>query len=219
MRFVWLIALFVCSVACVSFDAVAQEGQKGGDSAEAAENSESEAEAAEESESEEEAARARRRRMRMGNVVKMEVGDKTIAVSYGETPTDGPDYLTLATIEDGDLVKLTKSIVTKLKTDLDLKFGDAVIKSGNVAKDYPGVYGLWLKRVDDGWHLVFNEYADVWGTQHFPDGDVAEVPLAHAKTDETIEKYTVKLEEADDGGTLLISWGDYQWTAAFTIAQ
>lgn len=210
MRFVWLIALFSCCIAVAPLDAVAQEGQKEGDSAEAGEETLTEEEAA---------AREAFRRRRMGNIAKLEVDDKTIAISYGDTLADGPDYPKVATTEDGATVKLTKSIVTKLKTEHDLQFGEVSIKTGNAAKDYPGVYGLWLKRVGDGWHLVFSDYADVWGTQHFPEGDVAEVPLAYAKADEAADAYTVNVDEAEGGGTIRITWGDHEWTAAFTIVQ
>ena len=43
-------------------------------------------------------------RLRMGNVARLELGDQTIAVSYGDTPTDGPDYAALESIEDGGFV-------------------------------------------------------------------------------------------------------------------
>jgi hypothetical protein len=210
MRFVWLIALFSCCIAFASLDAVAQEGQKEGDSAEAGEESLTE---------EEIAAREAFRRSRMGNIAQLDVGDKTIAISYGNTPADGPDYPKVETTKDGATVKLTKSIVTKLKTDLNLTFGDVGIKTGNVAENYPGVYGLWLKRVGDGWHLVFSEYADVWGTQHFEEGDVAEIPLTYAKAAEAAEHYTVNVDEADGGGTIRITWGDHEWAATFTVVQ
>jgi len=210
MRFAWLIALLFICIAIAPLDALGQEGQTEGDAAESGEESLTE---------EEIAAREAFRRRRMGNVAELEVGDKTITVSYGDTPADGPDYPKVVSTEDGATVKLTKSIVTKLKTEHDLQFGDVAIKTGNAAKDYPGVYGLWLKRVGDGWHLVFSEYADVWGTQHFEEGDVAEIPLTYADADEAAENFTVNLDEADGGGAIRITWGDHQWIAAFTIAQ
>ncbi len=208
MRLIWAIALFTICAVGIAFESSAQEGQKGSEVVE---------EGGEKASAEEQA--TRRRRMLMGNVAKLEIGDQAIVVSYGDTPTDGADYPKLDSISVGDVVQLSKSIVTKLKTDVDLKFGDVLIKQGNVSKDYPGVYGLWLKRTEDGWHLVFNAYADVWGTQHFPEADVAEVPLAFAKTDAETEAYTVTVIESDGGGTIQIAWGEYQWSAAFAIAK
>ncbi len=208
MRLIWALALFVLCVAGIAFESAAQETQKGGESADSGDEKAAAAEQA-----------ARRRRAVMGNVAKLEVDGDTVAVSYGDTPTDGTDYPLLESIAAGDVVPLTQSIVTKLKTDVDLKFGDTVIEEGNVAKDYPGVYGLWLKRTADGWHLVFNEYADVWGTQYFPEADVAEIPLTYAKADENTEAYTVTIPEADGGGAIEIAWGEHRWSASFTIVK
>lgn len=207
MRFVLVSAALFGLPWCVT-NAAGQEDAKNEAVAPAAEQPEDAA-----------AERARRQRLLMGNVAKLELDGAEISVSYGETATDGPDYPQLETIAAGGVVSLTRSIVTKLKIGRDLKFGDTLLKAGNVAKDYPGVYGLWLKRTDSGWHLVFNEYADVWGTQYYPEADVAEVPLTYAKTDESVESYTIKLVEAGEGGTLEIAWGEYRWTAEFTVVR
>ncbi len=207
MRFVLASAVLLSVLWCAPH-AAAQEDAKNDAVAPAAEKPEDAA-----------AERARRQRMLMGNVAKLELDGVEISVSYGDTPADGPDYPQLETIAEGEVVTLSRSIVTKLKIGRDVKFGDTVLKAGNVAKDYPGVYGLWLKHADTGWHLVFNEYADVWGTQYFPEADVAEVPLTFAKTDASVEAYTVKLAEAGEGGTLEITWGEYRWTAEFTVAR
>ena len=207
MRFVLVSAVLFCLPWCV-IDASAQEDAK----------NEAVAPAAAESEAAD-AERARRQRLLMGNVAKLELDGAEFSISYGDTPTDGPDYPQLETLAAGDVVKLTRSIVSKLKIGRDVKFGDTLLKAGNVAKDYPGVYGLWLKRTDAGWHLVFNEYADVWGTQYFPEADVAEVPLTFAKTDASVEAYTVTLAEAGEGGSLEITWGEYRWAAEFTVAR
>lgn len=206
MRYGWLAAAMAALSLWPMDLAAGQEGP--GASAEESQQADSE-----------EARRERLRRLREGNVAKLEIGDQTVAVSYGDTPTDGPDYRQLESIQDNGFVMFTESIVTKLKTDLDLTFGDKLIKTENVAEDYPGVYGLWLKRAGEEWHLVFNEYADVWGTQHFPEGDVAEVPLTHAALDEPTEQFTVELTEADGGGVLHLKWGHHEWTAAFTVAK
>jgi hypothetical protein len=80
---------------------------------------------------------------------------------------------------------------------------------------------LWLQRVAGGWRLVFNEKADVWGTQHDASADVANVPLQHTRVDGISLAFEAKIESsaADDGSWLLeFSWGEHRWSAPFRPA-
>ena len=88
--------------------------------------------------------------------------DKKVSVIYGPLPVTGQDYENLETQENGTVVQFLESFAIKLLTDADLKFGDTVVAAHNTGESYPGVYSLWLKKVDEGWSLLFNEEADVW---------------------------------------------------------
>ncbi|MDX1384009.1 MAG: DUF2911 domain-containing protein, partial [Thermoanaerobaculia bacterium] len=103
----------------------------------------------------------------------------------------------------------------KLLTDADLVFGDTRVKAFNLAPNYPGCYGVWMKRVEDGWHLVFNTQADNWGTQYEPETDAAEVPLQVAELETPVERLQVELTGADGSGKIRILWGNTAWSAAF----
>jgi len=94
-------------------------------------------------------------------------------------------------------------------------FADTVVEAGNVAPDYPGVYSLWLKRMGEDWSLVFNREGDIWGTQHDPAFDVAEIDLEVQLLDSPVEELDWKLEEADDGGRLRVLWDRYELSASF----
>ncbi len=173
-------------------------------------------------------------RRRTYNEAKLTVGDEEVRIIYPLLQTiASPDYDHIAGAKSGQVVQLTQSTPPKLLTDVDLTFGDAVVKTENVAKNYPGVYGLWLKPVDNGWHLVFNTKADVWGTMHDPAADVAEVPLSYTKSDEPVDvplaaeeptmaelaklpKLKIALTGEGGGGTLSIEWGAHAWSADFT---
>lgn len=165
------------------------------------------------------ARRARRRRLRAGNETKLTLAGEEVMVTYGNLPIDGPDYAQLATLKPGDIVAFTLSKATKLKTPLNLQFGDVIIKTENVAENYPGVYGLWIKKVDDGWRLVFNGRPDVWGTQHNPEADVAEIPLTYSENTEENEKLKIELVEEDSVGALAFTWGAHRWTTSFTAVD
>lgn len=161
----------------------------------------------------------RRRRMVTTTTAQLKIGDKTIGMVAGILKTDSPDYESIAKLGAGDVLLLTRSQAIKLKTDLPMTFGDVTLKTENVAKGYAGVYGIWLKKTADGWHFVFNEKPDLWGTMHDPAADVAEVPVTYTKLAEPTEALTFELPQEGQGGAIKISWGEHEWAAPFTLAD
>jgi hypothetical protein len=146
-------------------------------------------------------------------------GDNKVEVTFGNLSVEGEDYAKLSDVPEGAVFRFVGSRATKLFTDADLKIGDALVKAHNVSADYPGVYSLWLKRTHDGWALVVNSQPDIWGTQHEPDADVAEIPLTSAKLDEIQEEFLITLETNGNAGTIRLAWGDTAWSVPFALAQ
>ncbi|TDI24223.1 MAG: DUF2911 domain-containing protein [Acidobacteria bacterium] len=139
-----------------------------------------------------------------------------------ELGTDGDDYLALAsTVADGGLVQLTRGAVIRLRTEVPLRFADTLLPTGNLAPDFPGAYGLWLKKAGMDWRLVFNNEPDSWGSQHDPAFDAAEIALSHVQDDSSDEQpLAVYLAPRDDGQIgIVIQWGDHVWAADFSVAQ
>ena len=137
-----------------------------------------------------------------------------------ELGTDGDDYAALGSIADGDLVQLTQAAVIRLRTEVSLRFGETLVPTDNLAPDFPGAYGLWLKKAGMDWRLVFNNEPDSWGTQHDPAFDAAEIDLSHVQDGPTAERplavYLVPRDQDQVG--LVIHWGDHTWGADFTVA-
>ncbi len=146
-------------------------------------------------------------------------GGQRVRIAFADLKKGTSDWKLFENVQDGQVYEFTLSRATKLYTDLDLKFGEVVVKKENVAKDYPGVYSLWLKKVGDGWNLVFNNQPDIWGTRHEAEFDAAEIPLRIAKADQPTEKMMVEIDQKPDGGTLRIRWDDTKWEADFNIVQ
>ena len=161
---------------------------------------------------------ARRGRRGFGSSqAQLALGDKNVRVLFGSLKVDSPDRASFEKTADGAVFEYPGARCMKLFTDLDLAFGETKVAAENIAPDYPGVYGLWLKKAGDGWRLVFNEEGDVWGTMHDPAKDVVEVPLDTAKLDSPKEELEVTLTaEGDKAGVLRIAWGDTAWSARFT---
>ena len=136
-----------------------------------------------------------------------------------ELGTDGVDFAALESIGDGDLVELTEGAVIRLRSEVPLRFGDTLIPTDNLAPDFPGSYGLWLRASGPGWTLVFNNEPDSWGTQHDPAFDAAEVDIDHAHGGPYEDRPlgVSLLPTGGDAGRLVIHWGQHVWAADFTV--
>lgn len=165
-----------------------------------------------------EAREARRRSRRMAaNMSRLRLGDDTLRVNFHPLKVGSEDHARLEKLEEGDVFEYVAGRATKLFTDVDMQFTQAVVETENAAPNYPGVYSLWLRKTADGWNLVFNEEADVWGTMYNPETTVAEVPLELGTASEPSDTFKIDLEETATGGLLKITWGDQQWTAPFEV--
>ncbi len=164
------------------------------------------------------ARRERLRRLRYGNLAELELGGKQLRISYPDLLADSDDYRAFENLEPGQVAVWNSGRALKLLTGVSLSFGGVVVPQGNASPDYPGVYSLWPKRTADGWNLVFNGDADIWGSQRAPAADAVEVPLEHSTADEPTEKLTIEFLEVEPGAVLRIAWGDHQFLAAFEAA-
>ncbi len=119
----------------------------------------------------------------------------------------------LSQLPDGQIWRLGMNDATTLETSSDLAFGDTVLQAGR--------YSIWAKKVtSDNWRLIFNSEPDVWGLNHNPDSDIAEIPLEHSDLAESVEQFTIELNPTDDGGgEALMKWATLQLRVAFDISE
>jgi mono/diheme cytochrome c family protein len=130
------------------------------------------------------------------------------------TATDS-SLLTVDTLRPGSVVSYLTGPVVKLRTDVTLRFSRLSVSSGNTAVGYPGLYGLWVKRTETGWSLVFTTQPDVWGTQYESSSEVGETPLRHTLLTSPASPLTIGLTSEHGGSRLTIVWGRHEWTADF----
>ena len=139
---------------------------------------------------------------------------------WQEQLVDHADFAALATMGDGEVVRLTQGAVIRLRSEVPLQFGDTSIPMENLAPGFPGSYGLWLKRSGDGWRLVFNHEPDSWGTQHDPAFDAVEIELKHSEDGlETRSLGATLVPVTAHSGRLVIHWGAHEWAADFAISE
>ena len=148
-------------------------------------------------------------------------GDARLAVLFWqEQSVDLEDFAGVESLSDGEVLRLTRAAVIRIRNETPLRFGDVTLPTGNLAPGFAGSYGLWLKRRGDGWRLVFNHEADSWGTQHDPAFDAAEIDLAYSRDGLDTRPLGAALVPATaDAGRLVIHWGAHQWAADYTIPE
>ena len=139
-----------------------------------------------------------------------------------EVGTDDDDYAGIETTTDGEVVEVTRAAVIRLRTEVSLQFGQTLVPTGNLAPDFPGAYGLWLKKTGSDWRLVFNNEPDSWGSQHDPAFDAAEIDLDYARLDGANPDRPLAVYLAPlgvDRNRLIVHWGVHVWTADFRVAR
>lgn len=151
------------------------------------------------------------------NETRLERDDKLVRLRFARPLTDSDDYRRLETLAAGDVATFVEYPVIKLTTELPLKIRDLDVPVGNIAEDYPGVYGVWVQRTGDGWQLVLNAQADVWGTQFDAEVESLAVALDYERVEDSTERLQAALEEQEGSARLILSWGEHRWTAPVEV--
>lgn len=221
-RMLTLVACLMCALSLlIANTTFAQEGEGESDPKTQSESAKTDEAKKEEKEGPDAAALAAARERFGPNKATAKIGEKEIFLIGPKVEIkEDPDYPKVDELKDGEIIVMTLGQATKLSTQFDLKFGDAVIKNANFHPDYPGVYSVWIKKRGDGWNLVFNEKPDVWSTMHkdeFDVGETSDVMYFRLGQPEKSLKFDVYAE--GDSGMLTIRWGKHEWKAPFTIQQ
>ena len=128
------------------------------------------------------------------------------------------DYPNVAAVPDGAVIEMIRAPVLRLKSDVALRFGETDVPTGNLAPGFAGAYGVWLRRVGDGWRFVFNHEPDSWGTQHDPEFDAGEIAVDYARTEGSFRPLGATLVPTGaHRGRLVVHWGPHEWAADFTV--
>ena len=138
------------------------------------------------------------------------LGATQVSINYGRPELQGRDML--SQVQDDQVWRLGMNEATTFETNSDLTLGNTVIQTGR--------YSIWAKKISDGWSLIFNSEPDVWGLNHNPASDIAEIPLETSDLAETVEQFTIGLNPIDDGtAEILMKWATLQLRAIFNINE
>ena len=144
------------------------------------------------------------------------VAGARVLVDYGRPARRG------RTVWGGELVPLDSvwrtgaNAATRLVTDRDLVIGGATVPAGT--------YTLWTHLPRTGpWHLVINKLTTdsrgnpLWGTNYDASQDLARVDLQTRRLDQPVERFTITIEPAAQGGVLRMAWDTTEAFVPFTV--
>ncbi len=129
--------------------------------------------------------------------INMEVAGANLEVRYSQPAKRGREIF-------GGLVpwevvwRTGANAATHFTTDRNLAVGDASVPAGT--------YTLWSTFTPESATLIINRQTDQWGTQYDESQDLARVPMTSAELGESVERFTIAIEEADAGAVLKLTW-------------
>jgi hypothetical protein len=100
---------------------------------------------------------------------------------------------------------------TQLSTDVALTVGGRTIPAGR--------YSLWSVPTPRGATLIVNRKTGQWGTEYDAGQDVARLELTRESLAEPVDQFTIRMEPADGGAVLRLSWDVTSYLVPFTIAS
>ena len=162
------------------------------------------------------------------------VGGKTISVEYGQPALgDRTVEKLLSMLPKDRMWRAGSEQVTTFETAGPVMVGDKSVAAGK--------YSLYLHCAEDGtFSLALNEVlgqplGKIWAAApdklkeepwpHFNyqeeigDKEVIRVPLAGGKSEEKVDRFTIKLNPSDEGATMLMSWGTQTWKVGIEPAS
>jgi hypothetical protein len=138
------------------------------------------------------------------------VGGANLSVAYGRPARRGRQ-IAGGVVPWDQVWRTGANNATAFRTDRDLMFGGTRVPAGS--------YTLYSLPRRDGWLLIVNRQTGQWGTEYHPEQDLARIPMqVRTTTGEPVEQFTLRVQPDGQGGALVLSWGDVELRAPFTVA-
>ncbi len=138
-----------------------------------------------------------------------EVDGATLTVDYGRPAKRGREIFG-ALVPFDAVWRTGANMATHLTTDRDLLLGSFRLPAGR--------YTLFSIPGPDAWTLIINRRVNITGTAHDPAHDVVRLPIPVRSLPETVELFTILVEEGDtEGGALRFQWDRSEAVLAFRV--
>ncbi len=136
------------------------------------------------------------------------VAGATIRVDYGVPSKRGRDIFG-ALVPWGERWRTGANRATHFSSDRDLVMGALEVPAGE--------YTLYTIPEPSGGTLIINRQTGQGGTTYNADRDLGRVAMTISKLPETVETFTIRVDEAPQGGILKLQWDRTEFTVPFTV--
>ena len=131
-----------------------------------------------------------------------------IQADYG-TPSKRGRELFGALVPYGEVWRTGANRATHFTTDRDLVVRDLEVPAGE--------YTLYTIPSEEGGLLLINTQTGQGGTTYDADLDLGRVDLTRTTLDESVEVFTIHVEEIEEGGVLKLQWGTTELSVPFGV--
>ena len=140
-----------------------------------------------------------------------DIGGARIAVDYGQPSKRGREIFGRL-VPWGELWRTGANRATHFSTTRPLRLG------GEDGIEVPaGEYTLYTIPQPDGGTLIVNRQTGQGGTTYDEDRDLGRVEMQRSDLPETVEDFTIVIEEVDGGGALKLQWDRTEFSVPFTV--
>lgn len=137
-----------------------------------------------------------------------EVDGANIEIQYSQPAKRGRDIWG-GLVPNGTVWRTGANAATHLTTSRDLIFGDHTLAAGT--------YTLWSLWEDGSYSIILNEQTNQWGTAYDGSNDLFSVDAAAEDAPNSIERFTISIEDTEAGGDLVLSWDMTHFRVPFTV--
>jgi hypothetical protein len=134
---------------------------------------------------------------------------KQLVVNYGRPSMRGRKIMG-GVVPYGKVWRTGANAATGFTTQSDLMIGGILLPRGS--------YTLYTLPSANQWKLIINKQTGQWGTVYSSKFDVARIPMKKKSLADTIEKFTISIEQiSDTAGVLKLAWEKTQLSVSFKI--
>lgn len=112
-------------------------------------------------------------------------------------------------VPNGEVWRTGANAATHFTTDSDLTIGGVDLPSGT--------YTLFSIYSDGEVQLIINSQTGQWGVPYDGTQEFARIPMTAETLPEISERFTIRIEDTDDGGTLYLDWDMTSYKVEFQV--
>jgi hypothetical protein len=144
------------------------------------------------------------------DTARAEIGPARLMVDYGR-PSKRGRIVFGRLVPWGRVWRTGANAATQFTTDTPLTIGGHPIPAGT--------YSLWTIPRPDGATLIVNARTGQWGTHYDRDLDLARIEMVREPLAGPLERFTIEIEPAGDGGVLRLSWDATSYRVPISVAH